>query len=108
MEPSVFLFLFLTRGSASCRDMEEVVPAYFAGTTNALKKGVTKMSADAAIKKIEAWEDALEEVEVPVHAQILRDFGALKRQLGQDEPDGERIRTILARLADATVRSRRE
>ena len=80
------------------------MPAYFSGTTNALKKGVTKMSTDAAIKKIEGWEEALQEVEIPGARAILRDLGALKRQLDQDEPDGDRIRTILSRLADATMK----
>ena len=80
------------------------MPAYFSGTTNALKKGVTKMSAEAAIKKIEGWEEALQEVEIPGARAILRDLGALKRQLDQDEPDGDRIRTILSRLADATMK----
>jgi hypothetical protein len=84
--------------------MEEFVPAYFSGTTNALKKGVGKMSADAAIKKIEGWEEALQEVEIPGARVILRDLGALKRQLDQDEPDGDRIRMILSRLADATMK----
>ena len=80
------------------------MPAYFSGTTNALKKGVMKMSADTAIKKIEGWEEALQEVEIPGARAILRDLGALKRQLDQDEPDGDRIRTILSRLADATMK----
>ncbi len=80
------------------------MPAYFSGTTNALKKGVTKMSADAAVKKIEGWEEALQEVDIPGARAILRDLGALKRQLDQDEPDGDRIRTILSRLADATIK----
>ena len=80
------------------------MPAYFSGTTSALRKGVTKMPADAAIKKIEGWEEALQEVEIPGARAILRDLGALKRQLDQDEPDGGRIRTILSRLADATMK----
>ena len=80
------------------------MPAYFSGTTSALKKGVTKMTADAAVKKIEGWEEALQEVEIPGARAILRDLGALKRQLDQDEPDGDRIRTILSRLADATIK----
>ena len=55
-------------------------------------------------KKIEGWEEALQEVEIPGARVILRDLGALKRQLDQDEPDGDRIRTILSRLADATMK----
>jgi len=84
--------------------MEDFVPASFSATMNALRKGVTRMSADAAIKKIEGWEEALQEVDLPGTRSILRDLSALKRQLEQDEPDGERVRSIMARLADATMK----
>ena len=55
-------------------------------------------------RKSKGWEEALQEVEIPGARAILRDLGALKRQLDQDEPDGDRIRTILSRLADATMK----
>jgi hypothetical protein len=77
--------------------------AYFSGTLTALKKGVTKMSISAAIRNIENWEDSLQDVELTGCRAILRDLGALKKQLQDDEPDGERIRHLMAKLASQTV-----
>ncbi|MDZ4790148.1 MAG: hypothetical protein SGJ17_02920 [Hyphomicrobiales bacterium] len=79
------------------------MPAYFSGTINTLRKGVTKMSADAAIKKIESWEDSLESVEISGVKSIIRDLGSLKKALSTDNPDGDRIRHLMAKLADATM-----
>jgi hypothetical protein len=77
--------------------------AYFAGTLTALKKGITKMSISAAIRNIENWEESLQDVEITGCRAILRDLGALKKQLQEDEPDGERIRHLMARLASQTM-----
>src|SRR5262249_28375021 len=74
------------------------------GTVSALRKGALRMSSDAAIRKIEGWEEALQDVDVPGTRSILRDLGALKRQLENDEPDGDRVRAIMSRLADATMK----
>ncbi len=76
----------------------------FTATINALEKGVTSMSPEAAVKRIENWEDVLQEVDVPGARSILRDLGALKRQLEQDEPDEDRIQSILSRLAESTTK----
>jgi hypothetical protein len=77
--------------------------AYFAGTINALKSGITRMSASAAIRNIENWEDSLQDVEISGCRAILRDLGALKKLLEEDQPDGERIRHLMARLGSQTV-----
>jgi hypothetical protein len=77
--------------------------AYFAGTLTAFKKGITKMPIAAAIKNIENWEERLQEVELTGCRAILRDLAALKKQLQETEPDGERIRHLMAKLASETV-----
>jgi hypothetical protein len=77
--------------------------AYFSGTIDALKKGVTKMSIAAAIKNIENWEESLREIELTGCRSILRDLAALKKQLQEDQPDGDRIRHLMAKLASETV-----
>ena len=55
--------------------------AAFSGTLNALKRGITKMSANAAIKNIENWEESLQDVEISGVKAILRDLGSLKKAL---------------------------
>ena len=77
--------------------------AYFSGTINALKRGITKMTVSAAVRNIENWEENLAEVEVSGCRAVLRDLGTLKKQLQEDEPDGERIRHLIARLASQTI-----
>jgi hypothetical protein len=77
--------------------------AYFSGTMDTLKKGVTKMSVSAAIKTIEHWEESLRDIELTGCRSILRDLAALKKQLQEDQPDGERIRHLMAKLASETV-----
>jgi hypothetical protein len=77
--------------------------AYFSGTINALKRGITKMSCDVAVRNIENWEESLQDVEVPGGKAILRDLGALKKQLEMETPDGDRVRNLMAKLASQTI-----
>jgi hypothetical protein len=81
----------------------DAMVAYFSGTIDALKKGVTKMSVSAAIRNIEHWEESLRDIELTGCRSILRDLGALKKQLQVDQPDDERIRHLMAKLASETV-----
>lgn len=76
--------------------------ASFAPTIEAFKKGITKMTASAAVKNIEGWEEKLESAEVSGSKTILRDLGALKKALQMDEPDGERIYELMFRLGTQT------
>lgn len=76
--------------------------ASFAPTIEAFKKGITKMTASAAVKNIGGWEEKLESAEVPGSKTILRDTGALKKALQMDEPDGERICELMSRLGTQT------
>ncbi len=62
------------------------------------------MAPDATIEKIKNREGALGEAEIPGAPAILRDLGALKRQLHQKQPDGERVRAILSLLAAAAIK----
>jgi hypothetical protein len=82
---------------------DQVMAAYFTGTINALKRGITRMSIDTAVRNIENWEEALQEIEVSGCKAILRDLGALKKELQREEPDGERVRHLMARLGSQTV-----
>jgi hypothetical protein len=82
---------------------EDEMAAYFSGTMNALKRGITKMTCDAAIRNIENWEDSLQDIEITGCKAILRDLAALKKQLDVSEPDGDRVRNLMAKLASQTV-----
>jgi hypothetical protein len=76
--------------------------ASFTPTIEAFKKGITKMTASAAVKNIESWEGKLESVEVSGSKTILRDLSALKNALQMDEPDSARICELMSRLGTQT------
>ncbi len=81
------------------------MPAQFAATIQALKKGTANRPIKAAIKKIGNWEEPLQEIQVPGARAILRDLGALKRQLEQDKPGIGRVHTTVSRLAEAAEKN---
>jgi hypothetical protein len=80
------------------------MPARFAATANAFEKGIETIKPAAAIKLIEGWEEALANVDTPGAKGIARDLGALKTALGKDEPDGERIKALVAKLGEAVTK----
>ena len=76
----------------------------FAGTTNALNRGIASTKPDKGADFIEDWEAALAEVETPGAKGILRDLGSLRKQLERTAPDADRIHALLHRLGVATTR----
>lgn len=76
------------------------MPARFAATANAFEKGIEATDPKAAIKLIEGWEDALSKVDLPGTKGIARDLEALKKALSNDNPDGERVKTLLGKLSE--------
>jgi len=80
------------------------MPVRFAATANAFEKGIENTSPAAAIKMIEGWEEALSSVDIPGAKGIARDLEALKKALGNETPDEERIKSLLGKLADEVTK----
>nr|WP_295663919.1 hypothetical protein [Polymorphobacter sp.] len=80
------------------------MPARFTATENAFEKGVDKITPAAAIKLIDDWEVSLKDVDVPGAKTIVRDLEALKKALGADQPDAEKIKTLVGKLAGETTK----
>jgi hypothetical protein len=76
----------------------------FAGTMNAINRGLDSTKASKGADMLEDWETALADVDVPGAKGILRDLGALRKQLEKDEPDTDRVHAILHRLGTATTK----
>lgn len=76
----------------------------FAGTMNAINRGLDETKASKGADMVEDWEAALADVDVPGAKGILRDLGALRKQLEKDAPDADRIHALLHRLGAATTR----
>lgn len=78
--------------------------AKFAGTMNAINRGLESTKPAKGTDMIEDWETALADVDVSGAKGILRDLGALRKQLEKDAPDADRIHMLLHRLGTATTK----
>ena len=76
----------------------------FAGTMNAINRGLDGTKPAKGADMVEDWEAALAEVDTPGAKGILRDLGALRKQLEKDAPDADRIHALLHRLGTATTK----
>ena len=76
----------------------------FAGTMNAINRGLESTKPAKGVEMIEDWEAALADVDVTGAKGILRDLGSLRKQLEKGEPDADRIHALLHRLGVATAR----
>lgn len=76
----------------------------FAGTMNAINRGLDETKPAKGIDMIEDWEAALADVDVPGAKGILRDLGSLRKQLEKKEPDADRVHDLLHRLGAATIK----
>ncbi|GGB40381.1 hypothetical protein GCM10011380_32280 [Sphingomonas metalli] len=76
----------------------------FAGTMNAINRGLDSTKPARGATMVEDWEAALADVDVPGAKGILRDLGSLRKQLEKDTPDADRIHDLLHRLGAATTK----
>lgn len=76
----------------------------FAGTINALNRGIDSTKPDKGADMIEDWEAALADIDTPGAKGILRDLGSLRKQLEREAPDADRVHALLHRLGTATSR----
>ena len=76
----------------------------FAATMNAVNRGLATLKPAKGVEIIEDWETALADVDLPGVKGLLRDLGALRKQLEKDQPDGARVLSLMHRLGAATVK----
>ncbi|MDB5713264.1 MAG: hypothetical protein JWO15_661 [Sphingomonadales bacterium] len=76
----------------------------FAGTMNAINRGLETTKPAKGANMIEDWEAALADIDIPGSKGILRDLGSLRKQLEAGEPDADRIDALLHRLGTATTK----
>ena len=76
----------------------------FAGTINALNRGIDETKPAKGADMIEDWEATLAELDVPGAKGMLRDLGSLRKQLEKDSPDADRVHALLHRLGVATTK----
>lgn len=61
----------------------------FAGTMNAINRGLDATKPAKGADMVEDWEAALADLDVVGAKGILRDLGSLRKQLEKDEPDAD-------------------
>lgn len=76
----------------------------FAGTLNAINRGLDGTKPAKGAEMIEDWEAALSDLDVTGSKGILRDLASLRKQLERDEPDADRVHSLLHRLGVATTK----
>jgi len=76
----------------------------FAGTMNAINRGLDETKPVKGADMVEDWEAALADIDTPGSKGILRDLSALRKQLEKDEPDTSRVHALLHRLGAATTK----
>ncbi|UZK70475.1 hypothetical protein OKW76_05375 [Sphingomonas sp. S1-29] len=76
----------------------------FAGTMNAINRGLEDTNPAKGADMVEDWEAALAEIDIPGTKGILRDLGSLRKQLEKNEPDADRVHALLHRLGTATTK----
>jgi hypothetical protein len=76
----------------------------FAGTMNAINRGLDETKSAKGADMIEDWEAALADLDVAGAKGILRDLGSLRKQLEKGEPDADRVHALLHRLGTATTK----
>ncbi|MBB3347761.1 MULTISPECIES: hypothetical protein [unclassified Sphingomonas] len=76
----------------------------FAGTMNAINRGLESTKPAKGATMVEDWEAALAEVDTPGAKGILRDLASLRKQLEKGEPDADRVHDLLHRLGAATTK----
>ena len=76
----------------------------FAGTMNAINRGLEETKPNKGADMVEDWEAALADLEVSGAKGILRDLGSLRKQLEKDQPDADRVHALLHRLGAATTK----
>lgn len=76
----------------------------FAGTMNAINRGLDATKPAKGADMIEDWEAALADLDVTGAKGILRDLASLRKQLEKDSPDADRVHALLHRLGGATAK----
>ncbi len=76
----------------------------FDATIKHLKEGIKGFTVSAAVKNIEGWEATLEKSEVSGAKTIHGNLERLRKLLQADEIDGAKVKDLMAKLGEETVR----
>lgn len=75
----------------------------FDATIKHIKDGVKGFTIKAAVTNIEGWEHTLEGSETPGVKTLVKDLEHLKKLIQDENPKGDQIKKLLAKLGKETV-----
>ena len=81
------------------------MPQRFTATANAFEKGIENTSAKAGAKLAGDWAEAVHQADFTGSKGLASNLEKLQKELSADEPNGEKIQTLLQTIGEATAKS---
>ncbi len=81
------------------------MPQRFTATENAIERGLENSTPAQGRKLITDWENELKNADFTGAKGIAGDLERLNKLLQADEPDGEKVRQLLSKLGEATLKA---
>lgn len=81
------------------------MPQRFTATENAFDKGIEKTSPKQGAKLAGEWVEELRKADFSGAKGLASELERLEKLLNEDEPDAERIRSLLEKIGEGTAKA---
>lgn len=81
------------------------MPQRFTATENAFEKGIEKTSPKQGANLAGEWVVELRKADFPGAKGLAGDLERLEKLLNEDEPDGDKVGTLLEKIGEATAKA---
>ncbi|MCW3796924.1 hypothetical protein OMW55_03780 [Sphingomonas sp. BN140010] len=81
------------------------MPQRFTATENAFEKGIEKTSPKQGAKLAGEWVEELRKAEFSGAKGLASELERLEKLLNEDEPDGDKLRTLLDKIGQDTAKA---
>ena len=81
------------------------MPQRFTATENAVERGLENSTPSAGKKLVADWQAELKNADFTGAKGIAGDLDKLAKALDADEPDAEKVRELLGKLGEATLKA---
>ena len=81
------------------------MPQRFTATENAFEKGIENTSPKQGAKLAGEWVEELRKAEFPGAKGLVGDLERLEKMLNEEQPDGQKIGTLLEKIGEATAKA---
>lgn len=81
------------------------MPQRFTATENAFEKGIENTSAKQGTKLAGEWVEELRKADFTGAKGLATDLERLEKLLGENEPNGEKIQSLLEKIGEGTAKA---